>query len=402
MLMAMVKIVETVKKTIAKMLKQLRSWLADKRSFLFSRYTQDSKETQEPEKSLVKLPVELRQKLTDAVENISSSPAGEKAIGSTVDKAYDRWQEESDSGDNSVVVLSSPVAAVSRILSETLKEWTKERQIALKILPLTARPYAIETIKSKLEHYLKHKSEPDGSDSKTSEVVVIPNLSWSFLRSMDGLEGIEYLQSILCDGSKDRFWIIGAGQVGWQYLNSVCEIEAYCGETFSLPKIASEDLQEWLLPIIEDLDIAFAKPRIDQQLLDRDKDNQANYFDRLAEISQGVSTVAIQAFLKSISYQKEEDELGKIVAETPKTPSLPNLEPAEQYILYSLLLHGDLTVSALAKSLGDLESQVQAQVQVLRRKGIAEQKNRVIKINPIYYPKIKQELASNNFIINRE
>ncbi|MGD1918492.1 MAG: hypothetical protein ACFCAD_06165 [Pleurocapsa sp.] len=384
------------------MLKQFRSWLADKRSFLFSRYTQDSKETQEPEKSLVKLPVELRQKLTAAVENISSNPADKKAIVSTLDKAYDRWQEESDSGDNSVVVLSSPVAAVSRILSETLKEWTKERQIALKILPLTARPYAIETIKSKLEHYLKHKSEPDGSDSKTSEVVVIPNLSWCFLRSMDGLEGIEYLQSILCDGSKDRFWIIGAGQVGWQYLNSVCEIEAYCGETFSLPKIASEDLQEWLLPIIEDLDIAFAKPRIDQQLLDRDKDNQANYFDRLAEISQGVSTVAIQAFLKSISYQKEEDELGKIVAETPKTPSLPNLEPAEQYILYSLLLHGDLTVSALAKSLGDLESQVQAQVQVLRRKGIAEQKNRVIKINPIYYPKIKQELASNNFIINRE
>lgn len=400
--MVIEKVIKMAKKTITKMLEQFRSWLVSKRSFLFSRYTQDSKETQEPERSLVKLPVELRQKLTDAVENLPSNSADQKAIVSTLDEAYDRWQEEPDSANNSVVVLSSPVAAVSRILSETLKEWTEQKQITLKVLPLTARPHAIETIKSKLEHYLKQKSEPYYSDSKASEVVVIPNLSWCFLRSLDGLEGIEYLQSILCNGSKDRFWIIGAGQVGWQYLNSVCSLEAYCGKTFTLPALTSEDLQDWLLPIIEDLDIVFDQPRIDKQLWDRDKDNQANYFDRLASISKGVSIVAIQAFLKSISYQQKEDKPGKILAETPKTPSLPNLEPADQYLLYSLLLHGDLTIAALAESLGDLESEVQGRVQVLRRKGIAEQKNRIIKINPIYYPKIKQELASNNFIINKE
>ncbi len=392
-------VLETVKKTIAKMLERFRSWLADKRSFIFSRYTRDSKETQEPEKSLIQLPKQVRQKLIDAAKSLPSNPTDKKAIATTLDEAYDRWRSEPNNTDNSVVILSSPVTAVSRILSDTLEEWTQQKQIPLKVLSLTARPYAIETIKSKLEHYLAQKSEQD--DPEKLEIVLIPNLSWCFLRSLEGLEGIEYLQSLLCDGSKNRFWIIGSGQVGWQYLNSVCSLEAYCGEIFSLPALDAEDLQPWLMPIVKDLNIVFDEPRIEKQLLDGDKDNQTNYFERLASISKGVSTVAVQVFLKSIRY-REEDKSGEIIAETPKTPDLPKLESADQYLLYSLLLHGDLTTPTLAESLGDLESEVQGRIQVLRRQGVVEQKNKVIKINPIYYPKVKQELANNNFIINRE
>ena len=86
----------------------------------------------------------------------------------------------------------------------------------------------------------------------------------------------------------------------------------------------------------------------------------------------------------------------------PSLPGLPPLEPDDQFILYSLILHGDLTISALAESLGDEQSEVQARVQILRRQGVIEQKDKVLKINPIHYPALKQELANNNFIIHRE
>ncbi|MCC0175396.1 hypothetical protein I4641_00175 [Waterburya agarophytonicola K14] len=392
------------------MLTRFRSWLANRRSFLFSWYTKDRKETQEPEKSLLQLPQAIKKKLGSAVENLPSNPADQKAIAEALNKVYDRWRDEPDGADNSIVILSSPVTTVSRILSETLQEWADEKQVPMKLLPLTARPHAIETTRSKLEHHLKQKSVEDDSEETPLEVVVIPNLSWCFLRSLEGLEGIEYLQYLLCNGSKNRFWIIGAGQVGWQYLNSVCSLEAYCGEVFSLPAIASEDLEQWLTPICQDLDIVFDKPRLDRQLLDGDKNNQTNYFASLASISKGVSTVAVQGFLKSIRYQKPEgDETedqrkqeSKLVAQIPKLPELPELEQVDRYLLYSLLLHGDLTISALAESLGDEEAEVQARIEILRRKGVAEQKDRVVKINPIYYPKLKQELSSNNFIITRE
>ena len=398
------------------MFEHFRDWLANNRRFLFSRYTKDAEETQEPERSLIQLPPNVRKKLVSEVKNLPSNPEDKKAIVSTLDEAFDSWRANPGNTNNSVVILSSPVAAVSRILSETLDEWTKQKQIPMRLLPLNARPTDVETIESKLKHFLEQQPEND-SESPELEVVVIPNLSWCFLRSIEGFKGIEYLQSLLCSGAKNRFWIIGAGQVGWEYLNSVCNIEAYCAEVMTLPKIEPEKFQEWLDPIVTDLDLVFDEPGIDKKLLEGDKDNKANYFDRLSEISNGVSTVAVQAFLKSIHYEEIEEEqtlpdnieayeLQKspkkiVVAQIPKLPELPDLESADQYLLYSLLLHGDLTISALAESLGDEESDVQAKVQKLRHEGVVEQREEVIKINPIHYPNIKRELAGNNFVINK-
>ncbi|MEL6786938.1 MAG: hypothetical protein AAFO76_05900 [Cyanobacteria bacterium J06607_15] len=412
--------VKLVTQTIAKLtslmanaVSRFKNWLADRRNFLFARYTKDGQETQEPERSLIELPTAVRKKLVDAVEDLPSNPADQEAIANTLDEAYERWRENPTNSNNSLVILSSPVTAVSRILSETLEDWTQQKQIALKLLPFKHRPRELKAIKSKLEHHLYRDSSQD-EDEQSLEVMVIPNLSWCFLRSLEGLEGIEYLQSLLCNSRHSRFWIIGAGQVGWQYLNSVCALEAYCGQVFVLPPLKPESLESWLSPIVEDLQVEFDEPRLDQKILDGDRNNQISYFNRLADISKGVATVAVQAFLKSISCEQVEEEKEKsknqddapksqnLVAQTPKLPKLSELSPTDRYLLYSLLLHGDLTIAALAESLGDAESEVQARVQLLRREGIVEQRDLVLKINPIYYPKIKQELASNNFIINRD
>lgn len=412
---------------MAKVVDNFKNWWKE-RKFVFSRYTKDAQETQEPERSLLELPDAACQKLVKGVENLPSNPADKEVILSTLNEAFEQWQNSPSNTNNSIVVLSSPITAVSRILTETLQEWTEQKQVLMRVLPLKARPAEIETIESKLKHYFEQQSAQkdsdrgrrssaspafsrQGTDDEQLEVAVIPNLGWCFLRSLEGLKGIEYLQTQLFKNDKKRFWIIGGGQVGWQYLNSVCAIGAYCGEIFTLPAIEPEKLEDWLAPIVEELEITFDDPSIDKQLLEGDKDNKTNYFEKLADISEGVSTVAVQGFLKSIHYEKVDDdedddetspEPKKLVAQVPKLPDLPDLESADQYILYSLLLHGDLTISSLADSLGDEESQVQARVQLLRQEGVVEEKNKILKINPIHYPKIKRELAGNNFIINKE
>lgn len=399
------------------MFKQFKAWLANNRSFLFSRYTKDAGETQEPERSLIQLPPEIRKKLVREIEDLPINPGDRSAVTSKLNETFDLWRDNPNYSNNSLVVLSSPITAVSRILTETLADWAEQKQIPVRLVPLKARPEMADTIKSRLKHYLEEEFVEQAAGSHQPEVVVIPNLSWCFLRSLDGLEGIEYLQSRLCEGFQDRFWIIGAGQVGWEYLNSVSNIEAYCAEVFTLPALTPEQLQEWLVPITNDLEITFDEPSIDRQLLESDKSNQANYFDCLSDISRGVSTVAVQAFLKSIHCEEieaehslpdnlESYELQKLpqkimVAQTPKLPELPDLEPADQYLLYSLLLHGDLTIPALAESLGDEQSVVQARIQKLRHEGVVEQRGKIIKINPIHYPNVKRNLASDNFVINK-
>lgn len=218
----MVILMTMVTNVTARIFQQFKTWLANNRHFFFSWYTKDSKETQEPERSLIELPETLQKKVVDAIENLPSNSADKQAIASIIDESFECWCADPERTNNSLVILSSPVAAVSRILSETLNEWAQQKQVSIKLLPLTARPVAIETIKSRLEHYLAGQSnstdnDPQDNNSQDNdpqmqqqqqEVVVIPNLGWCFLRSLEGLEGIEYIQSSLCDNSQNRFWII--------------------------------------------------------------------------------------------------------------------------------------------------------------------------------------------------
>lgn len=385
--------------------KQLENWLS-KYGLSLPWDTKESSQLSVSKRWQQELPNQLSQQLVNAIANLPNHPANIRAIQATLEKTFDIWQKNPNSISNSVVILSSPVTAVSGILAKTLTAWGKEKQVIVNILPLTARPM-IENIDLQLRQHLS--SRPHNLDSQTIEVIVIPDLSWCFLRSLSGFAGIEYLESLLNEENNNRFWIIGSGQVGWEYLKSVSNIAGYCGEVLTLPPINPEELDTWFSPIIKEFNISFNDYNIDQRSSSSDQDNRIKYFKQLSEISQGVSTVAVQIFFQSINYQKIEEqdsnlecESGYIIADKPELPDLPDLNLKEQYLLYSLLLHGEHTIKTLAESLGDPLLEVHPIVQNLRSQGIIEQQQKILKVNPIYYPKLQQELARNNFLINTQ
>ena len=387
-------------------LKQFQTWLIEKRHLVFSWFSSDQKETPEPEETLTELPPALAEKLIKATQNLPSNPADQEAVRSILDSAFKQWRSHPQTADNSLAILSSPVASVAHILTESIEEWGAEHHIRVRLLQWSARPSDPESIKMRLQKQLGRGLST--ANPQQLEVVVIPNLSWCFLRCFEGLEGIEYLRDVLLQ-DRSRFWIIGAGQIGWEYLQAVCNIKAYC-EEFILPDLNGEQLQKWFAPIVSELNITFSQPRFNHKSKE-DQDPQASYFEKLASISQGVSTVAVPIFLRSIHTKATEERQAEIhkerspsvlQAQRPSLPNLPDLEPDDHYLLYSLLLHGDLTISSLATSLGEEQSVVQSQVQVLRRAGVIEQQNEMLTVNPIYYPNLNRELSSNNFIISEK
>ncbi len=388
---------------MATLFNRFHTWLLDNRKTLLSRFTTDEKETPEPEKSLIELPPHLASKLIAAVDELPTDNPDMEAIQSTLDEAFEKWRSNPQAADNSVVILSSPVTTVSRTLTESLLDWASEREIPLRPLQWIGRPEKAEDIKTKLQHQLGRGLV---TTSKQPEVVVITNLSWCFLRCVDGLEGIDYLQDVLLQDDS-RFWVIGAGKVGWEYLDHVSHFKAYCGDYLELPRLTGEQLQAWFEPIVDEFQISFAKPNIEfPNNNEEDESRESRYFEKLADLSEGVNTVAVQVFLSSIRYQPEDSDNpesdnteGILEAQNPELPNLPHLSADEHYILYSLLLHGDLNLSALSESLGDEKTLVKGQVQRLRRKGLVEQKHEILTINPIHYPRLKNELANNNFII---
>ncbi|MEM7717547.1 MAG: helix-turn-helix domain-containing protein [Cyanobacteria bacterium P01_A01_bin.68] len=382
---------------------RFQSWLDENRNSLLSRFSTDKQETQEPERSLTELPYSVASKLITAVDKLPTDNPDLEVIQSSLDKAFEKWRNNPEVADNSLVFLSSPVTTVSRILTEGLQDWSSEKQITLRPLEWICRPQEVENIAIRLRQQLGRGTLT--ANTKEPEVVVIPNLSWCFLRSVDGLEGIDYLQDVLLQDNS-RFWVIGAGEVGWEYLNHVSHFKAYCGESLELPQLNPEQLQAWFEPVISEFEINFAKPNIEFPKSDENQSYQNRYFSKLASLSEGVNTVAAQVFLHSMRYeykdkdnQENDKNEGILEAQNPDLPNIPRLDADEHYILYSVLLHGDLTLTALCESLGDERPFVKGRVQMLRRKGLIEQKNGILTINPIHYPRIKNELSNNNFII---
>jgi len=314
------------------------------------------------------------------------------------------------------------------------------------------------------------------------------------LRSVEGLEGVDYLQNALLS-DRTQFWIIGSAQAGWDYLKSTTQLHAYCGKAISLPALSGEQLCSWLEPIVHAFDIQFSDAALhkrfqnpdsllemdlsihkpveailevsqevsatvhssvravknkvlsDGETQASDRSPKQDYFERLADISDGVSTIALRLFLESLRHRtisEHADNQGDYPAEgskrrqnkdvkdpvkektveqktarqqsseeqsdtehpkcylialVPKLPPLPELSQSDLYLLYSSMIHSNLTLQALAESLGDPPQIVNNQVQLLRHADIIQQRENILQINPIHYPRLRRELAQNNFMI---
>lgn len=474
---------------MANRLSHFRKRLLEQRYFRVAWFAKDPQVQSASEDSLSELPDDIVHGLVAATDKLAIHPSEKEAVLDALNEAIAQWQERPSVANNSMVVLGHSVSAISRILTNSLNQLNIQDQDLrpINILDWTERPSEMQNIQSQIEQKLSRDegNQSSGADELIPQnLAVIPNLSWCFLRSAEGLDGVDYLRDSLL-GDRTQFWVIGSGRVGWEYLKSTLKFHAYCGNTVFLPGLSGEALQGWLEPIVEqfkvrfndaslhkrfqhpdslkDLDISTDKPvealseitqevsatvqsslrAVKDEILpketeDEDSSPKRDYFDRLANISEGVSIVALQLFIKSLRYREVKDaddgdagdkdhplkipqeKLEKdsssatskqatesessskehhLVAITPKLPALPELDQSDMYLLYSLMLHGDLTIRALAASLGDAPQIVNNQVQILRNTGIIEQRGEIIKINPIHYPKLQRELSRNNFMI---
>ena len=155
---------------------RFQSWLDENRNSLLSRFSTDEQETQEPERSLTELPSSIASKLISAVDELPIDNPDLEAIQSSLDEAFEKWRNNPEVADNSLVILSSPVTTVSRILIESLQDWASEKQITLRPLKWICRPQEVENIANKLRQQLGRGTLT--ANSKEPEIVVIPNLSW--------------------------------------------------------------------------------------------------------------------------------------------------------------------------------------------------------------------------------
>ena len=140
---------------MATVLQRFKTWIFESRSFIFSWYTQDRNQLQEPTESLAELPPPLRENLVVATNELADNPADTEAIRNSIDEAFERWRDRPQTAENSIVILTSPVMVVSRIIITILENWAESKQVSVNILPWNERPADANSIQPKLVQHVE-------------------------------------------------------------------------------------------------------------------------------------------------------------------------------------------------------------------------------------------------------
>lgn len=364
---------------------KLKNWYSKSKDKFTDWFSQDTQKEIILPQCLEDIRPEINDQLNKLVKNLSPCKATKEKTRKEIITAIKEWQKKPDQPGNSLTILSNSVESSREIITESLGELSPEINLPITCLEWLQRPKDINKIAEKLRQQLGKVSIYH--QEKLKEIVVIPSLEWCFLRSVLGLNGIDSLKkNILADSS--RFWIISCNQIAWNYLNCVFQLHAYCPRTFVIPSLDSEELEAWLTPVMEEINVNFD--------LDPDQapDKKTEFFQQLKVVSQGLSTVAAQLLRYSLAFDSS-----KLVTTVPTLPKLPDLSLEDHYLLYSLLLHQEITLEHLAVTLGDPPATVQNGLQKLYSQGIIEEDSQLFRLNPLYYPRVKEELDGNNFYI---
>lgn len=371
----------------------------------------------ETDNGLTELPENIKDQIERRLQNLSSPAAYRSMIREAIATGVTDWQQRL-AASNSLVILGSPVEPIAEILHESLHGWTDAPLHPLVPLECRDRPVDPLMMTQCFQQALRPYPvdlEQDESDrteieqlSDRQTLLVIPSIDQCFLRCIGGWDGIEYLRD-LSIRNRNCFWVVGCSHWAWNYLDFVCQISAYFSEVKPLPDLEGDLLQDWLDPI--------AKTVIEIDTSEQDKSDRHPYWKNLASQSSEVSSIAVQLWLQSLRMQKDrleeaqsltDEEIGdrelpfKLYETPPVLPSLPSLNVLDRYILHSLLIHNYTTHAHLALSLGEPESQIQSRIQRLLREKVLEYRERFLSVRPIYYAKLKTELANNNFFVGED
>ncbi len=345
------------------------------------------------------IPENVRAELKKLMSQLPHPPAQVTEIEREIITRLKAWEVDKD--ENHLVILGSPVSNLEGLIRASFPEHhLKGVEVIYPFSSLKFREQTSE-ISQQLKTAIKRTMQSHYSslfqtsqESKT-KIIVIPNLEKCFLRCIGGWEGIIWLREHIVN-TPHSFWLVGCNYWSWSFLDYVCQINAYLEAKMNLSSLSGDELWEWLNPVIE-------------SFIPEEKEKKSSFFwETLAALSEGKSEVAMALWLQSLQMSVDEEdqdhkeEMTQLKLKTPSLPKLKVLSAENRYILHSLLLHGEMTRSSLAMSLGEKQENIQARIQVLLRDNLIKKQDGLLSVTPLYYPKIKQELSQNNFLIGED
>lgn len=379
-----------------------------------------------------KISSKLLEDLQESIDRLPSHPKHKTAIRSALKEKVLEWQNNSGIA-RSLVITSSPVVPLTKIIYESLNGDKKNVHSQINTRDEDARTHDYDRIKKQLI------SQIESLDKQKRQLIIIPQLESCFLRCIGGLEVVETLREIIYE-YPSLFWLIGCNSWAWKYLDCIYEVSRYLDDIMPLPPLNGEEMREWLQPVIDEIDIDWEeKPENENWNNSREKylyktqgwwqklkikassnwqeekeeetdTPQQKYFRNLAKFSSGIGTVGARLWLESLQSpvseedgnQSDRNQMSELQITKAKLPNLPSLNADDRYVIYSLLLHGRMSLPHLASSLGQSENEIKTRLPFLLQSGVVMRDRNMLSIEPAHYINLKATLSNHNFIVGED
>ncbi len=241
------------------------------------------------------------------------------------------------------------------------------------------------------------------------QVIVLENIQNCYIRDMSGFDAIEQLLLLISETNEQMLWIASSTRYGWLYLDKVLNIAEYFTHTVETDKLGEEQIKELImkrhrasgyqLKFLAEKSVQSS--RSFKKLADDEEKAQQylqdNFFEKLAKLAEGNSSIAMIFWLRSI---KEHDDTYFYINpfDFSTVNRIENLENSDLFALAAFVLHDALQISELSKILRLSPHNTKLMVLRLQARAILQKTEHGFMLNQLIYRQVVRVLKEANFI----
>ncbi|MDR9417734.1 AAA family ATPase [Gracilimonas sp.] len=240
-------------------------------------------------------------------------------------------------------------------------------------------------------------------------VVILENMQNCFIRNISGFEAMEHLLFLISETNKNILWITTSTRYGWLFLDKVLNIGDYFTHTAEADNLSPNQIQDLILKrhMSSGYQLKFLtdettkKSRSYRKLMDNEEKTQEylrdKYFERLAKLSEGNSSVALIYWIRSID--EFDDTHFYIKPFNFGTISrIEELESGDLFALAAFVVHDLLMPKELSKILHQPLRESKLTMSRLASRSIIYKTEHGYLLNHLIYRQVVRVLKKSNYI----
>jgi hypothetical protein len=311
------------------------------------------------------------------------------------------WKQEQKRGV--AAIIGDHGAGKSSLLWKLKDQWSTEQSITT--LSFSKRCTSVNEI----QEMISDKFELKGKDSKSiiSElceiqptVIFVDDIHRCMLRDVGGYDAIQELLSVMQGTSHKHFWVATFHLHAWIFLYSAStpvNLDVF-RKIIHIKPLQVSQVKEWILErcSVVDISLDFSEitPIPNEESLHRAK---LLFWRLLTDVSKGNPSVIEQFWINSLR-QGEEKQFKVVLFSVPDETILENLPDTEAFILAYLLIHNELSLSSLQRSLNMRTAIVRQAVRNLQGLGLIVSQEEEYAVHDWWWPVIERFLVNKRMI----